>query len=67
MVDLPNSDEAAAEPPRRVAAGCNVFFIAVLVLLLAGLALWAFIRNPPATPAPASTGNPSGPPTGNGG
>jgi hypothetical protein len=67
MVDLPNSDEAAAEPPRRVAAGCNIFFLMILVLLVAALASWAFLRNPPSTPAPSKTGNPSGPPGGNGG
>ncbi len=64
MVDLPHSDEAAAEPPRRVAAGCNVFFLLILVLLIAALAFWAWQRNPPLTPEPSKTGNPEGPPSG---
>lgn len=61
MVDLPNADEAAAEPQRRVAAGCNVLFLLILVLLLAVLAFWAWQRNPPATPQPSSTSAPEGP------
>lgn len=58
---------ATEEPPRasppndpdgRSAMGCNIFLLAILALVVAVLVVWAFLRNPPATPSPAATAIP---------
>jgi hypothetical protein len=54
----PRSDEAASEPRRPVASGCNVMFFAILVLLLAVLIAIAWHRTPPDAPDPAATVGP---------
>ena len=37
-------DTDIAEAPRGRAAGCNIFMIALLLVLIAGLAYWGYDR-----------------------
>ncbi len=58
MVDIP--------PPEPRGRGANVVMLLVLVCLIAGLAGWAFLRNPPGAPSPTATALPEAVPGGGG-
>jgi len=61
----PEPDPIGNSRPVGLSTGCNILFALIIFLLIAGLVFWGWQRNPPDTPAPAATGNPSGPPAGN--
>ncbi len=46
--------------------GSNIVMLLVLVVLIAGLVLWAYQRNPPDTPSPSGTATPDAVPGGEG-
>lgn len=45
-------------PPGPRGRGMNILILLILAVLVAGLLGWAFLRNPPDTPRPSSTGIP---------
>ncbi len=56
-------NETPTTPPsnvsdRRNALGCNLFLMAILLLVIAVLVIWAFLRNPPTAPNPTGTAIP---------
>jgi hypothetical protein len=59
-----NPDLVEPNGPRR--GGCNLFLIAVLLLLVAVLAYWGYEASETGAPTPAATGVPPTPPTGAG-
>ncbi|HEX8444590.1 MAG TPA: hypothetical protein VF631_13185 [Allosphingosinicella sp.] len=58
MVEVP--------PPSRRGRGCNMVMLLLLLALIAGLAAWAFLRNPPSEPSAAGTAIPKALPGGGG-
>ncbi len=60
---MPDAPQESSEGGRRAAAGCNVLAFFILAFLVAAIALWAFLRNPPSTPDPTKTGSPAGVPS----
>jgi hypothetical protein len=57
-------DTDIAEPPQERRAGCNLFLIAILLLLIAALAYWGYEASESGAPNPASTGVPPTAPPG---
>ena len=47
-------------PPRRVGGkGANILMLLILLMLVGGLAAWAFRKNPPLTASPSATSAPA--------
>lgn len=52
------------QPPNRKPGGSNLLMLLILLVLIAGLAAWAWRRNPPDTPSPTATAAPATVPEG---
>ena len=51
-------------PPNGRSGGANILMLLILLVLVGGLAAWAWLRNPPDAPAPSGTAAQSGVPGG---
>jgi hypothetical protein len=40
---------------QRGGRGCNVLMLLILAMLVAGLAFWGWLKNPPSSPEPSGT------------
>ena len=51
-------------PSQKASGGTTLLVLLILAALMAGLAAWASLRNPSATPQPSSTAAPATVPSG---
>jgi hypothetical protein len=56
------NDTDLVEPPRERRAGCNIFLIALLLVLIAALAYWGYEASESGAPNPTATALPPTPP-----